>query len=109
MNEPQNSHIPYFAAKFHNLYFHDYFSLPENYDKILKETLGKFESKFNDTMLVLMSDHGHRLTPYAYRKEGQEELTNPFLSIKIPNKLANTKFHDSFVSNKNKSDIFRLI
>lgn len=104
MNEPQNSNVPYFAAKFHNLYFHDYFSLPENYDMRLKETLEKFEPNFQkDTMLVLMSDHGHRLNRYSQTIEGQNEHSNPFLSIKIPNQFKNTKFLDNFISNKDKS------
>lgn len=102
MNEPQNKEIPYFAAKFHNLYFHNDFSLPDNYDKMLKLTLEKFESNFEDTMLVLMSDHGHRLTPYVWSNEGKLEHHNPFLSIKLPNKFENTKFYENFESNKNK-------
>ena len=103
MNEPQNKQIPYFAAKFHNLYFHDDFSLPENYDKMLRETLKKFESKLKDTMLVLISDHGHRLTSYYFHtNEGKKEHINPFLSIKLPEKLIDTEFYENFASNKDK-------
>lgn len=102
MNEPQNSNIPYFAVKYHNLYYHEIFSIPENYDKMLRETLEKFESNFKDTMLVLISDHGHRYPPYAHTDKGLKEYLNPFLSIKLPNKFENTKFYDNFKSNRDK-------
>ena len=102
MNEPQNKEIPYFAIKWHNYYFHDYASIPENYDKMLKLTLEKFKSNFKDTMLVINSDHGGRFTQYSQTKNGIIEHTNPFLSIKLPNKLKNTKFYENFASNKNK-------
>lgn len=106
MNEPQNSQIPYFAIKFHNLYFHDIFTIPENYDKMLKKTLEKFEPNFNDTMLVLISDHGHRFMPYAQSDKGLAEFTNPFLSVKLPCKFINTTFLDNFKSNTNKLETF---
>ena len=87
MSESQNIETPYFALKHHNLYFHNEFSLPNNYDKLFYKLLKDHEPHFEDTLLVVMSDHGHRLSSYAQTREGQKEQSNPFLSIKLPSKL----------------------
>lgn len=102
MTEPQNIQTPYFALRFHNFYVHDHFSLPQNYDKLFANFLKKHESNLSGTMLIVMSDHGHRLVQYYQTNEGQKEHANPFLSIKVPKNLEHTQFYQNFESNRNK-------
>ena len=102
MNEPQNRNIPYFAYKSICSYSHEYGNFPENFDKLFKEILIEYESKFEDTMLVLMGDHGYRIGGYYNSNNGQSEHKNPFLSIKLPKSLENTEFHENMAQNKKK-------
>jgi hypothetical protein len=56
--------VPYFAFNMFDHETHDEFTIRDGYDSYLKKTLEIFENEgyLNNTMLIFMSDHGHRLS-----------------------------------------------
>lgn len=84
---------------------HDSLYLPEHFDRELKETLVEFENKgfLDNTLLILTSDHGHRLSKYYYETDyGQIELSSPLLNMRLPKKLRNSAFYQNAYENRNK-------
>ena len=102
-NFPQNK--PYFSFNFIKSYTHDYLYVPPNLDLKLYNMLKQFEDKgyLDDTLLVLMSDHGSRVTLYSFETDqGRNERTWPFLSIRLPKRLRNTQYAKNLLNNKRK-------
>ncbi len=56
--------FPYFAYNMFDHETHDELTISKRYDRYLKETIEMFENKgyFNNTMFILMSDHGSRMS-----------------------------------------------
>ncbi len=56
--------FPYFAFNMFDHETHDGLTISDDYDRYLKETIEMFEKKgyFNNTMFILMSDHGSRMS-----------------------------------------------
>ncbi len=53
--------------------------------------------------MYLFSDHGIRLTKFAYETEiGRREKKKPFISINLPKKLLNTSYFRNMRNNKNR-------
>ena len=105
MNTQQNSDIPYFSFNFMKYYTHDYLTVPADYDIKFKNLIEYFESMnyLNNTLLVVMSDHGSRLTQYSYRSiVGKMERSLPFISMRLPKRLLGTEFHMNAIANKDK-------
>jgi hypothetical protein len=100
-----NSQIPYFFFNFFGEYTHDNLALPGNLDIEFRNLLVRLEEKnyLDNTLLVLYSDHGSRLTLYSYRTlSGKLERKLPFLYLRLPKQLWNTKYHLNALNNKNK-------
>jgi hypothetical protein len=100
-----NTQIPYFFHNFLVDYSHDYISLPARLDSEFKSLLVRLEDKnyLENTLLIVFSDHGNRLTPYSYQTfSGKMERKLPFLYLRLPKKLWNTKYHLNALNNKNK-------
>jgi len=100
-----NRKTPYFSFNFFTEYTHNFLAIPWQFDFRLKEMLVKFEKKsyLNNTMLILMGDHGNRLKYYAYATEqGKLERWMPFLSIKLPDMFKNTVYFKKAFDNQNK-------
>ena len=105
MNEDQNSNKPYFFLNFLTEYTHDDFVIPSYIDRKFKEMVENFEKLgyLDNTLLFVFSDHGSRLASYAYKTEtGVIEENLPFVSMRLPKKLWNTRYHLNAEMNKNK-------
>ena len=116
MNEEPNSNKPYFFLNFLTEYTHDYFILPPYIDQEFKEMVENFDKLgyLDNTLLFIFSDHGSRLTPYAYKTEtGTAEKNLPFVSIRLPKILWNSQYQTNLLENKNKLvtafDIFQTL
>jgi len=84
---------------------HGFLSVPKTFDIQLKDLIAGFEKQklLDNTLLVIMSDHGSRLTKYSYQsKVGRMERSTPFFSMRLPKQLIGTEFHRNAVSNKDK-------
>lgn len=100
-----NQNLPFFSFNFITECTHDHFSIPSNFDDSLMKTLKTFEQKgyFNNTLFILFSDHGARLTKLSYETElGKIEKYQPFLSIRLPTVLRNTQIENNLKNNQNK-------
>jgi hypothetical protein len=105
MNTPTNKRTGYFSFNFLTEYTHSYLAVPPRFDLKLSHTLRSLESKgyLDNTMLIVMSDHGNRLKFFAYATEtGKLERFLPFLSIKLPKKLTNTRHLSNLKKNKHR-------
>ena len=95
----------YFSFNFLKYYTHNYLAIPQNFDNSLKEMLHNFEKKgyLDDTLLVIMGDHGNRLTNYFSDTDyGKIEHKNPLLSIRVPDKLKKMDYYKNMARNKYK-------
>ncbi len=105
MHKKQNSNTPFFSFNFLSEYTHDFLASPPQLDKYTVDFLKRMENKgyFDNTLLILTSDHGNRLQSYAYGTEmGKIEKFLPFFSIRLPRQLWKTPFDENIRSNKNK-------
>ena len=116
MHEQPNSNKPYFFLNFLTEYTHDHFMLPSYIDREFKETVETFDKLgyLNNTLLFIFSDHGSRLSPYAFKTEtGTAEKNLPFVSLRLPKILQNTQYQKIVEENKNKLvtafDIFQTL
>jgi hypothetical protein len=68
MKRKFNITVPFFAFNMFDHETHDELTLSRGYDRYLKETIEMLETKgyLNNTMLMLMSDHGSRLTGKSF-------------------------------------------
>ncbi len=81
MHSTENHATPYFAFNFLKYYTHDYLSVPKDFDIQLRNLIKYFDSKgyLDNTLFILMSDHGSRLTKYSYQSRiGKIERSLPF-------------------------------
>lgn len=100
----KNSSLPYFLMSSISEYTHDSMTLPPYFDIEFFKMLKSYEMNgyFDNTLLIIFSDHGSRLVKYAYETEfGRKEKKLPFISIKVPKKLVNTDYYFNAVNNKN--------
>ncbi len=56
--------VPFFSFGFLNHETHDYLTLSDSYDRNLRDLIQHLETSgyLNNTLFILMSDHGSRLT-----------------------------------------------
>ena len=100
-----NRETPYFSFNFLTEYTHNYFAIPERFDMRVKEMLSRLDTNgyLNNTMLIVMGDHGNRLKYFAYATEmGKLERWLPFFSIRFPESFKNTVYLKNAISNKKK-------
>ncbi|KAG0717944.1 hypothetical protein GWK47_007913 [Chionoecetes opilio] len=77
---------PKFAFAFHGELSHDDFNLITVADEDLLALLTSLrnEGHLNKTMLVVMSDHGHRFSSIRGTLQGKQEERLPFLALALP-------------------------
>lgn len=77
---------PKFAFTFHGELSHDDFNLVSVADDDLLALLTSLrdEGHLNNTVLVVMSDHGHRFTNIRSTLQGKQEERLPFMSFVLP-------------------------
>jgi len=105
MESAKKKQTPYFSFSFLTELTHDHLAIPRNFDRHLKNFLENLINNGNldNTLLVVLSDHGNRLHKYSYTtNNGRTERYMPFLSVKLPKKLIGTKYHEIALANKNK-------
>ena len=102
--QKDNSNTPYFFFTFLTQYTHDHLKISDELDDYFTESLKKFERKgyFDNTLLYINSDHGMRMHSYGRTEPGRVERYWPLLSVRLPKKLWNTKYHDALKENKDK-------
>ncbi|XP_042204483.1 uncharacterized protein LOC121854141 isoform X2 [Homarus americanus] len=90
MNEYKKD--PKFAFAFHGELSHDDYNLVSVADQDLVEMLTSLwnDGHLNNTILVLMSDHGHRFTTIRGTQQGKQEERLPFMSFYLPPALKTT-------------------
>jgi len=95
----------YFSFNFLKYYTHNYLSVPRGFDLKFKQMLNEFENngQLKKTMLLIMGDHGNRLTSYfTDTNYGEIEHRNPFLSIRLPESLWSSFYFKNMFENQNK-------
>jgi len=100
-----NRETPYFSLNFLTEYTHSHLAVPQRFDLKLKELLTKLNDKgyLNNTMLIMMADHGSKLTYYAYATEmGKIERFRPLFSLKLPSRFTGTSYLKEALNNRNK-------
>lgn len=83
------SDIPKFAFCFHGELSHDDYNLVGYADTDLQNFLKSLheEGILNNTLLMLMSDHGHRFASIRETQQGKQEERLPFFAIAVPSWL----------------------
>lgn len=105
MNNKENINKGYFSFSFLTDYTHDDLAVPSALDKTFVRFIKKLEAKgyFDNTFLLILSDHGNRLHSYSYESEvGKVERYLPYLSIRLPKQLWGTSYAKNAKENRNK-------
>ena len=78
-----------FSFSFHKKLSHDHINYVTVADEHLAYTLKYMNDRgyFDNTLLILMSDHGARYNTVRYVLQGKYEERNPFFLIRLPPKL----------------------
>uniref|UniRef100_A0A0N4Z9Q6 Type I phosphodiesterase / nucleotide pyrophosphatase family protein n=1 Tax=Parastrongyloides trichosuri TaxID=131310 RepID=A0A0N4Z9Q6_PARTI len=98
--------ISRFSLFHHSALTHDFTTRGANGDIDLYENIKyNFESgNFDNDIVILMADHGHRFAKFRKTYQGQLEERLPFLGISLPKKFKKTKigglFYKNLVKNK---------
>ncbi|GMR48998.1 hypothetical protein PMAYCL1PPCAC_19193 [Pristionchus mayeri] len=84
---------PYFGLMHHCVYSHDDINLVGIIDDDLSAWLQSTSEAglFDDTILIVMADHGHRFAEMRETQQGAMEEKLPFFSITLPKKLRETQ------------------
>ncbi|XP_053645595.1 uncharacterized protein [Cherax quadricarinatus] len=90
MSEYKNS--PKFGFAFHAELSHDDYNLVSVADNDLLQLLTSLrrDGHLNNTILVVMSDHGHRFTTIRGTQQGKQEERLPFMALVLPKVLKDT-------------------
>uniref|UniRef100_A0A915L8W2 DUF229 domain containing protein n=1 Tax=Romanomermis culicivorax TaxID=13658 RepID=A0A915L8W2_ROMCU len=76
---------PKFAFQFHSVYSHDDLNAVEIADGYMVEHLKYFkENVMNNSVLIVMSDHGHRFSQLRATHQGKLEERLPMFSVVMP-------------------------
>lgn len=91
--------VPKFAFAFHGELSHDDYNLVGYADSDIERFLKDLHSGgiLNDTLLIIMSDHGHRFANIRETQQGKQEERLPFFSVVVPPWLQNK--YPNFVQN----------
>ncbi|RWS14514.1 hypothetical protein B4U79_12142, partial [Dinothrombium tinctorium] len=78
--------IPKFAFGFHSEYSHDDFNLLQQADIETKQWLERLQNDgiLENTILIVMSDHGNRFSTIRETQQGKQEERLPFFSFVLP-------------------------
>lgn len=105
VEQAEQKDVPFFSFNFLTEYTHAYLAVPEKLDLRLKRVLERLNQRsyLDNTLLMVLGDHGNRLKYYSYSTEvGKLEKYIPFLSIKVPQRLENTALYRNMFNNKNR-------
>ncbi|GMT08917.1 hypothetical protein PFISCL1PPCAC_214, partial [Pristionchus fissidentatus] len=84
--------FPSFGLLHHGVYSHDDINMVSIMDDDFAEWLKKAndDGLFDDTILIVMADHGHRFADLRNTHQGQIEERLPFFSVTLPKSLRKT-------------------
>lgn len=104
MENRVNENVPYFSFNFMDHYTHDYLTIPDSYDFYLRDLIKGLEDRgyLDNTLFILFSDHGNRMTSYSDTDFGVLEKTNPFVSLRLPKALRDTEYYQNARHNTRK-------
>ncbi|KJH41424.1 hypothetical protein DICVIV_12604 [Dictyocaulus viviparus] len=100
--------IPRFLLMHQSLLSHDDINLVEVEDEDLANHLASMHEngEFDNTLVILMADHGHRFAKLRETHQGQLEERLPFFSLALPNKFKETehgrKMYENLLRNKDR-------
>ncbi|WKY03684.1 hypothetical protein Q1695_004996 [Nippostrongylus brasiliensis] len=100
--------MPRFLLMHQGLLSHDDINLVEVEDEDLANTLKEMHEKgeLDNTVVILMADHGHRFAKLRETHQGQLEERLPFFSIALPEAFRKTergkKMYDNLLKNKDR-------
>lgn len=85
--------VPRFLLMHQSLLSHDDINLVGVEDEDLSAHLSHMndEGLFDDSVVIVMADHGHRFAKLRDTHQGQLEERMPFFSISLPKQLRNTE------------------
>uniref|UniRef100_A0A1I7UIS0 DUF229 domain-containing protein n=1 Tax=Caenorhabditis tropicalis TaxID=1561998 RepID=A0A1I7UIS0_9PELO len=88
------SDVPRFLLMHQSLLSHDDINLVGVEDDDVASHLETMhsEGEFDDAVVIVMADHGHRFTKLRETHQGQLEERMPFFSISLPKRLKSTGF-----------------
>lgn len=100
------SDVPKFGINFHTEFSHDDNNLATVMDDDLANTLMEFkrDGTLNNTLLVVMADHGARYDKVRHTMQGKLEERMPMMSLTFPEwfKLKYPNYYKNLVSNADK-------
>lgn len=95
VNSMRNNKTSFFGFFWSSSLSHDYLNKPKLGDKDFAKLLLKlqYSGALNDTVLMLMSDHGIRWGDIRTTYQGRMEERLPFLFVALPEKYGSDYFH----------------
>lgn len=93
INKARKSSQPSFLFSFHILVTHDNFNHAQLIDSKIASFLEEYHSTLEDSIFILMGDHGNRFGPILQTAVGRIESAMPFFSIHIPKKITTRHPH----------------
>ncbi|CEF69499.1 Protein of unknown function DUF229 family and Alkaline-phosphatase-like, core domain-containing protein [Strongyloides ratti] len=100
--------ISRFTLLHHSALTHDFTTKVSNGDEDLYNNIKyNFENNnFENDVVILMADHGHRFAKFRETHQGQLEERLPFMGIFLPKKFRNTSkgklFYENLIFNQNR-------
>ncbi|GMT08918.1 hypothetical protein PFISCL1PPCAC_215, partial [Pristionchus fissidentatus] len=93
--------FPSFGLLHHGVYSHDDINMVSIMDDDFAEWLKKAndDGLFDDTILIVMADHGHRFADLRNTHQGQIEERLPFFSVTLPKSLRKTGLGKKMLAN----------
>jgi hypothetical protein len=85
MNTDMNQQIPYFSFNLLNVETHQFITVSDSYDLNLRNMIREFETSgyLNNTLFILMSDHGSRLSGVYFQIFIQGDFLRPSSLFRI--------------------------
>ncbi|RWS26918.1 hypothetical protein B4U80_10368 [Leptotrombidium deliense] len=96
---------PYFMYSFYSQVTHENFNNFQLIDEYIAKFVKRLEPFLENTIFIIMGDHGSRVGTFSYTPMGLIESRMPFFSIRIPEKLHNKHPHLRQVLNLNKDSL----
>ncbi|CAG2174591.1 unnamed protein product [Oppiella nova] len=88
ITECNAKHFPYFAFSFYIEVTHNDFNRAQLIDSHVSQFFHQMRHQLNNTILVLMGDHGNRFGPVLQTVIGRIEERMPLFGVRIPDQLS---------------------
>ncbi|XP_053214187.1 uncharacterized protein LOC128397483 [Panonychus citri] len=105
LNKATKSNLPFFLWSFYIQVTHSDFNKAQFIDGYIADFIDSYRSILDDTIFILMGDHGNRYGPSLKTSYGQIETRMPLFGIHIPPKLLSEHKHLSEYLKKNEKKL----